>query len=188
VGKGLANYSQTHTLNSIARRANVEELGVDLLNAPSILKSDTIVPAIVFDYNTSKPLKIFYEPFTQTSYVSRQEVVIDHLPSSGKYYLVVFNAMPTNSLGKYVLAVGDIEAFSLPDCFTTLPVAWFHTKLYFEDYLTVVGAIVLIVCVLVLLILTIIIFLSLKWRRRLRTNNATNLIMFDTSLLSQIDF
>lgn len=63
------------------------------------------------------------EPFTQTSYWDRQELVIDDLPSSGTYFVVIFgrniigqddNNNNNNSAvaGKYSLAIGEIEDFS----------------------------------------------------------------------------
>lgn len=36
--------------------------------------------------------------------------------------------------GKYSLAVGTIEDFSMIDFFTVLPSAWFETKLFYGDY------------------------------------------------------
>jgi len=36
--------------------------------------------------------------------------------------------------GKYSIAIGTIEDFSLVDFFTILPTAWVDTKLFFEDY------------------------------------------------------
>ncbi len=47
--------------------------------------------ALVVDYNGPIPSSEFYEPFTQTSYWERQEIVINSLPSVGTYYLVVFD-------------------------------------------------------------------------------------------------
>ena len=47
--------------------------------------------AIVVEYNGQIPSSEFYEPFTQTSYWERQEIVINSLPSVGTYYLVVFD-------------------------------------------------------------------------------------------------
>jgi hypothetical protein len=92
--------------------------------------------AIVVDYNGLIPSGEFYEPFTQTSYWERQEIVINSLPSDGTYYLVVFDRGLVQNTGKYVLAVGEIEDFSLLDFFTIIPSAWFDTKFFFEDYVS----------------------------------------------------
>jgi hypothetical protein len=69
--------------------------------------------AIVIDYNGQIPSSDFYEPFTQTSYWERQEMVINSLPSVGTYYLVVFDRSLMEDAAKYTLAVGEIEDFSL---------------------------------------------------------------------------
>ena len=47
--------------------------------------------AVVLDYAGIIPSIEFYEPFTQTSYWNRQEVIINDLPSSGTYFVVIFD-------------------------------------------------------------------------------------------------
>ena len=103
--------------------------------------------AIVVDYNGQIPSSEFYEPFTQTSYWERQEVVINSLPSGGTYYLVVFDRSLMEDAAKYTLAVGEIEDFSLLDFFTIIPSAWLDTKFFFEDYISPTIAISLLVVV-----------------------------------------
>ena len=103
--------------------------------------------AIVVDYNGPIPSSEFYEPFTQTSYWERQEIVINSLPSVGTYYLVVFDRSLVQDQGKYTLAVGEIEDFSLLDFFTIIPSAWLDTKFFFEDYISPTIAISLLVVV-----------------------------------------
>lgn len=49
--------------------------------------------------------------------------------------------------GKYTLAVGEFEEFSPLDDVTTLPSAWFSTKIFFEDYLTPVIVISMLVTI-----------------------------------------
>jgi hypothetical protein len=88
--------------------------------------------AVVVDYNGHIPSSEFYEPFTQTSYWERQEIVVNSLPSSGTYYLVVFDRSLAQDEGKYTLAVGEIEDFSPLDFFTIIPPAWLDTKFFFE--------------------------------------------------------
>jgi len=103
--------------------------------------------AIVVDYNGPIPSSEFYEPFTQTSYWERQEIVINRLPSVGTYYLVVFDKRLVQEEGKYTLAVGEIEDFSLLDFFTIISPAWLDTKFFFEDYASPTIAISLLVVV-----------------------------------------
>ncbi|HEX6282723.1 MAG TPA: hypothetical protein VFZ67_10895 [Nitrososphaera sp.] len=103
--------------------------------------------AIVVDYNGPIPSSEFYEPFTQSSYWERQEIVINSLPSDGTYYLVVFDISLVQDAGKYTLAVGEIEDFSLLDFFTIIPSAWLDTKFFFEDYVSPTIAISLLVAV-----------------------------------------
>ena len=103
--------------------------------------------AIVVDYNGQIPSSEFYEPFTQTSYWERQEIVINSLPSVGTYYLVVFDRSLMEDAAKYTLAVGEIEDFSLLDFFTIIPSAWLDTKFFFEDYISPTIAISLLVVV-----------------------------------------
>lgn len=103
--------------------------------------------AMVVDYNGPIPSSEFYEPFTQTSYWERQEIVINSLPSDGTYYLVVFDRSRVQDAGKYILAVGEIEDFSPLDFFTIIPSAWLDTKFFFEDYVSPTIAISLLVAV-----------------------------------------
>ena len=50
-----------------------------------------------------------------------------------------------NQSGKYSLAIGTIEDFSFIDFFTILPKAWIVTKLFVNDY----NSIVLLVLILI---------------------------------------
>jgi hypothetical protein len=105
--------------------------GIQIQN---IHKIDTDLPAggiVVYDYDGIIPSEEFYEPFGQATYWERQEVEIS-IPEDGTYYIVVFDLQGLP--GKYSLAVGTIEDFSMVDFFTVLPSAWFETKLFFEDY------------------------------------------------------
>ena len=123
--------------------------------------------AIVVDYNGPIPSSEFYEPFTQTSYWERQEIVINTLPSVGTYYLVVFDRSLIQDEGKYTLAVGEIEDFSLLDFFTIIPPAWLDTKFFFEDYVSPTIAISLLV--VVPLLITILLVKRLKRRYQSKT-------------------
>lgn len=61
------------------------------------------------------------------------------LPADGTYYLAVYHK--NSDPGKYALAIGTIEDFSIYDFFTMLPYAWLSTKLFFNDYVSAVIAI-----------------------------------------------
>jgi hypothetical protein len=89
---------------------------------------------IVYDYEGPIPSEEFYEPFGQATYWERQEIKIT-IPYDGIYYIVVYNGQGFE--GKYSLAVGTIENFSLLDLFLILPTAWLDTKFFFEDYTSV---------------------------------------------------
>ena len=112
--------------------------------------------AIVVDYDGPIPSGEFYEPFTQTSYWERQEIVINSLSSLGTYYLVVFDRALVNDAGKYTLAVGETEDFSPMDFFTIIPSAWLDTKFFFEDYVSPTIAISLLVAVPTLIMVLLI--------------------------------
>ena len=87
-----------------------------------------------FLYEGNFPGNEFYEPFGQVTYWERQEVRTQ-IPSDGKYFIVVMDEK--NQEGKYSLAVGTIEDFSGENIFTMLPKAWFDTKLFVDDYLSI---------------------------------------------------
>jgi hypothetical protein len=71
--------------------------------------------------------------FSQTTFWQRQKIVIDSMPTSSTYYLMVTNEEQN---GKYALAIGEIEEFGPAEFVTVLPAAWFQVKLFFEDYTT----------------------------------------------------
>ncbi len=107
---------------------------------------------VVYNYDGEIPSKEFYEPFGQTTYWDRQEVRIS-IPADGTYYIVVFDSQ--GFAGKYSLAVGTIEDFSTLDFFTVLPAAWFETKLFYGDYLSISIFFALIIGIPVLIFLRI---------------------------------
>lgn len=86
-----------------------------------------------YPYEGKFPGTEFYEPFGQVTYWERQEVN-RIIPSDGKYFIIVTDEK--NQSGKYSLAVGKIEDFSGADFFTILPKAWFDTKLFVNDYVS----------------------------------------------------
>jgi hypothetical protein len=110
------------------------------------------------DYQGITPSPIFYEPFTQTSYWERQALKTT-LQDTGIYYIVVMNNMDNvnkNNEGKFSLAVGEVEDFSLADLFTLLPYTWIKVNLFFNDYLRIfVAAIIFVFIVIILPIIVI---------------------------------
>ena len=87
-----------------------------------------------YPYEGSFPGTEFYEPFGQVTYWERQEINTV-IPSDGQFFIVVVDEK--NQSGKYSLAIGKIEDFSGIDFFTILPKAWFDTKLFVNDYLSI---------------------------------------------------
>jgi len=128
---------------------SVNEYAHELGNLPFAIPPG--MKALVVDYDGQIPSSEFYEPFTQTSYWERQEIIINSLPSGGTYYLIVFNESPAQEVGKYTLAVGEIEDFSPLDFFTIIPSAWLGTKFFFEDYVSLTIAISLLAGLLALI-------------------------------------
>ena len=105
---------------------------------------------IVGNYNGTIPSAEFYEPFTQTSYWERQKLIVNKLPSTGTYFLGVFDNqhdVQDRDVEKYTLAVGKIEDFGIIDYVVTLPVAWFDIKFFFNDYVTPSIAIILLITI-----------------------------------------
>ena len=87
-----------------------------------------------FLYEGKFPGNEFYEPFGQVTYWDRQEVRTE-IPADGEYLIVVMDEK--NQSGKYSLAIGTIEDFSGENFFIILPKAWFDTKLFVNDYLSI---------------------------------------------------
>jgi hypothetical protein len=131
------------TASSLERGYSAREYAQESGDLPFTLP--TGMRAIVVDYDGPIPSGEFYEPFTQTSYWKRQEIIINSLPSGGTYYLIVFDKSLVQEIGKYTLAIGEIEDFSLLDFFTIIPSAWLDTKLFFEDYITPIIAISILI-------------------------------------------
>ena len=128
--EGLENYSPSLIL-----------MNDDLFNGDG--PSSNIESSVQkFLYEGDYPGNEFYEPFGQVTYWERQEVTTI-IPADGQYFILVSDEK--NQTGKYALAVGTIEDFSGSDFFTTLPKAWFETKLFFNDYLSfIIGISVLV--------------------------------------------
>jgi hypothetical protein len=100
--------------------------------------------ALAIDYVGTIPSREFYEEFSQTTFWQRQKFVIDSMPASGTYYLMVTSEEQN---GKYAIAIGEIEEFGPAEFVTVLPAAWFQTKFFFEDYITPSIVIALVIAV-----------------------------------------
>ncbi|QDI89580.1 hypothetical protein Nisw_08635 [Candidatus Nitrosopumilus sp. SW] len=109
-------------------------------------------------YEKGFPGNEFYEPFGQVTYWERQELRTE-IPSDGKYFIIVTDEK--NQSGKYSLAVGEIEDFSGENMFTLLPKAWLDTKLFVNDYFSI-----LIVFGIFIAICSIPVIVIIKKRKR----------------------
>ena len=116
-----------------------------------------------YPYEGEYPGKEFYEPFGQVTYWERQEIKTE-IPADGKYYIIVMDER--NQSGKYSLAVGTIEDFSGVDFFTILPKAWFDTKIFVNDYTSI-----LIFFIVLSAIISIPIYLVKKRKQLILTQN-----------------
>jgi hypothetical protein len=101
-----------------------------------------------FLYEGDYPGDEFYEPFGQVTYWERQEANTI-IPEDGQYFILVLDEK--NQSGKYSLAIGTIEDFSGADFLTILPKAWFDTKIFLNDYVSVVIGISILIGVPILL-------------------------------------
>ena len=147
--EGLENYSPSLIL-----------MNDDLLNGAGT--SSNIESSVQkFLYEGDYPGNEFYEPFGQVTYWERQEVTTI-IPADGQYFILVSDEK--NQSGKYALAVGTIEDFSGSDFFTTLPKAWFETKLFFNDYVSFIIGISILVGFPIIIFL--IIFRNKIFRRK----------------------
>lgn len=138
--EGLENYSPSLIL-----------MNDDLFNGAG--PSSNIESSVQkFLYEGDYPGNEFYEPFGQVTYWERQEVTTI-IPADGQYFILVSDEK--NQSGKYALAVGTIEDFSGSDFFTTLPKAWFETKLFFNDYMSFIIGISILLGFPIMIILII---------------------------------
>ena len=119
--EGLEEYAPTMIL------ANPNSQSEDKISEFSQIKNQK------FSYEGNYPGPEFYEPFGQVTYWQRQEIKTT-IPEDGTYFIIVIDEK--NQDGKYSLAVGTIEDFSGSDFFTILPKAWFDTKLFVGDFVS----------------------------------------------------
>jgi hypothetical protein len=136
---GLQNYSPSLVL-----------VNDDLFNGASSADIQSNVQKYL--YEGDYPGNEFYEPFGQVTYWERQEVTTI-IPEDGQYFILVLDEK--NQSGKYALAVGTIEDFSGSDFVSVLPKAWFDTKLFFNDYVSFIIGISILVAIPTLIVIII---------------------------------
>ena len=117
-------------------------VGLEKYSPTLVLMGDDNFGKKKINYEKDFPGVEFYEPFGQITYWERQEFKTE-IPADGTYFLVVMDEK--NQSGKYSLAIGTIEDFSLVDFFTILPKAWIDTKLFVNDYNSVTISILILI-------------------------------------------
>jgi len=127
--------------------------GLEEYSPTLILVGDDDFEKQKINYEKNFPGDEFYEPFGQITYWERQELKTE-IPVDGIYFLVVMDEK--NQSGKYSLAIGTIEDFSFVDFFTILPKAWIDTKLFVNDYNSIISFILILIGFFA--VLTLIIF------------------------------
>jgi len=115
--------------------------GLEEYSPTLVLVGDDNFEKKKINYEKNFPGDEFYEPFGQITYWERQEFKTE-IPADGTYFLVVMDEK--NQSGKYSLAIGTIEDFSFVDFFTILPKAWIDTKLFVNDYNSIVLSILIL--------------------------------------------
>jgi len=126
--------------------------GLEEYSPTLVLVGDDNFEKKKINYEKNFPGNEFYEPFGQITYWDRQELKTE-IPVDGTYFLVVMDEK--NQSGKYSLAIGTIEDFSLVDFFTILPKAWIDTKLFVNDYNSILLSILILIGLFTILILII---------------------------------
>jgi hypothetical protein len=115
--------------------------GLEEYSPTLVLVGDDNFEKKKINYEKNFPGDEFYEPFGQITYWERQEFKME-IPADGTYFLVVMDEK--NQSGKYSLAIGTIEDFSFLDFFTILPKAWIDTKLFVNDYNSIILSILIL--------------------------------------------
>lgn len=85
----------------------------------------------------------FFEPFTQTNYLMRQEETIK-LKNDDTYYIAVYDKEKRS--GKYTLAVGKEEEFGMKDALM-FPYTWLRVRLWYNTSQTflIIGGVILLI-------------------------------------------
>jgi hypothetical protein len=143
--EGLENYSPTMLL---VNPGNIQ-------NHNGFLESQNNIEKFLYEGNF--PSNEFYEPFGQVTYWERQEINTI-LPTDGKYFIVVLDEK--NQKGKYSLAIGTIEDFSGENMFLILPQSWWDTKIFVNDYVSII--------ILFFIIMILIVSISFGVKRKIK--------------------
>ncbi|MBT8242413.1 MAG: hypothetical protein HKP34_01690 [Nitrosopumilus sp.] len=142
---GLEDYSPTLILISPSNTQNYVD----------VLDSQNNIEKVLYEGNF--PGNEFYEPFGQVTYWERQEIKTE-LDTDGEYFIIVLDEK--NQEGKYSLAVGTIEDFSGENMFLILPQSWWETKIFVNDYISIIIAFFILIAII--LIPTIIVIRKIK--------------------------
>ena len=144
--------------------------GIDKDVSVKILKQGTVIS--ILD-GTEHDWTQFHEPFAGDHYFKGPEYV--HQQDAGTYEIEVYSA---DNSGKYVLAIGDREAFPLGELFRTYAVlprlkSEFFGKSRFSAYWNIMG-IFLVVILAIASIIFVIVFYGIKfiWKRRNRKKSS----------------
>lgn len=120
---------------------NVDWNGLNKEKIEGLLEIDDNEGVII--KKNDKKEKVFFEPFTQTSYWEKQEIDV-LAPVDGVYYIAVFSIQ--NIADKYVLSVGKKEDWGIKDL-VKMPGIWWNVRMFterkFSSYL-IVGILILI--------------------------------------------
>ncbi|AFS82920.1 hypothetical protein [Candidatus Nitrosopumilus sediminis] len=133
--EGLEKYSPTLILVSPENNQNVNNI-----QSQNNIKK--------FPYEGNFPSNEFYEPFGQVTYWERQEINTE-LSADGEYFIIVLDEK--NQKGKYSLAIGTIEDFSSENIFLILPQSWWETKIFVNDYISIM---ILFFIIIILILIT----------------------------------
>lgn len=150
--EGLENYSPTMILVS---PDNIQDKNSFSESQKKIAK---------FLYEGNFPSNEFYEPFGQVTYWERQEINTT-LPTDGEYFIIVLDEK--NQIGKYSLAIGTIEDFSDENMFLILTQSWWDTKIFVNDYMSIV--------ILFFIIIILILIISLGIKRKIQNKGRKQL-------------
>jgi len=119
------NFKPDLALIGPALENDYNDYDMNYINSILKLESDENIIIVIDDQDNPE---IFVEPFTKTSYWRRQEFSTA-APASGTYYLAVFSA--EQEQGKYTLAIGRKEVWSLKDLIR-MPKIWWDTRIFVE--------------------------------------------------------
>lgn len=124
-------------------------------------ESNNVMPFTVPDdcgfaiFNSGKKYGTYFEPYTQTIYIVRQEIRMKS-PSTGEFYIAAYS--PQGKEGKYLIAIGEKDKFNFMDVLI-FPYLWLKVKYWFNP-----ARAISIVIVLALVITGIIYYIRKKKR------------------------